>query len=48
MQFSENFTDRQAADAVGGRIDREYVVGLEWTDTGFDFSILSEFRTCIY
>ena len=45
MQFSENLTDRQAADAVRGRIDWKYALGLELTDTGFDFSVLSEFRT---
>jgi transposase len=45
MQFSENLTDRQAAEAVRGRIDWKYALGLELTDTGFDFSILSEFRT---
>jgi transposase len=45
MQFSENLTDRQAADAVRGRIDWKYALGLALTDTGFDFSVLSEFRT---
>ena len=45
MQFSENLTDRQAADAVRGRIDWKYALGLALTDAGFDFSILSEFRT---
>jgi transposase len=45
MQFSENLTDRQAADAVRGRIDWKYALGLALTDPGFDFSILSEFRT---
>jgi transposase len=45
MQFSENLTDRQAADAVRGRIDWKYALGLELTDVGFDFSVLSEFRT---
>jgi transposase len=45
MQFMENLTDRQAADAVRGRIDWKYVLGLELTDPGFDFSILSEFRS---
>src|ERR671933_2733070 len=45
MQFSENLTDRHAADAVRGRIDWKYALGLELTDTGFDFSVLSEFRT---
>lgn len=28
-----------------GRIDWKYALGLELTDTGFDFSVLSEFRT---
>ncbi len=45
LQFSEGLTDRQAADAVRGRIDWKYALGLELTDPGFDFSILSEFRT---
>jgi transposase len=45
MQFSEHLTDRQAADAVRGRIDWKYALGLELTATGFDFSVLSEFRT---
>ena len=47
MQFSENLTDRQAADAVRGRIDWKYALGLALTDPGFDFSVLSEFRTCL-
>jgi transposase len=37
-------TDRQAADAVRSRIDWKYALGLELTDPGFDFSVLSEFR----
>jgi transposase len=41
----ENLTDRQAADAVRGRIDWKYALGLELTDPGFDFSVLSEFRS---
>ncbi len=44
MQFLENLTDRQAADAVRGRIDWKYGLGLELTDPGFDYSVLSEFR----
>lgn len=44
MQYMENLTDRQAAEAVRGRIDWKYVLGLEITDDGFDYSILSEFR----
>lgn len=44
MQFAENLTDRQAADAVRARIDWKYALSLELTDNGFDFSVLSEFR----
>lgn len=44
MQFAEGLTDRQAADAVRGRIDWKYALGLELTDQGFNFSVLSEFR----
>lgn len=39
-QFFENLSDRQAADAVRGRIYWEYMLGLELTDPGFDFSLL--------
>ena len=45
LQFAENLTDRQAADAVRGRIDWKYCLGLELTDPGFDPSVLSEFRS---
>src|SRR5690606_21119593 len=45
MQFAENLTDRQAADAVRGRIDWKYALSLELTDEDFNFSVLSEFRT---
>lgn len=45
MQFMENLSDRQAAQAVRARIDWKYALGLELTDEGFDFSALSEFRT---
>ena len=44
MQCAENLTDRQAADAVRGRIDWQYALGLDLTDAGCDFSVLSEFR----
>ena len=37
-------TDRQEAFAVRTRIDWKYVLSLELTDSGFDFSVLSEFR----
>src|SRR3954451_24475451 len=45
LQFREGLSDRRAADAVRSRIDRKYLLGLELTDTGFDFSVLCEFRT---
>src|SRR6266699_6913221 len=45
MQFAEELPDRQAADAVRGRIDWKYALGLELTDAGMDASVLSEFRT---
>ena len=45
LQFAEGLADRQAADAVRGRIDWKYALGLELTDPGFDFSVLCEFRS---
>lgn len=44
LQFRETLSDRQAAEAVRSRIDWKYLLGLELTDEGFDFSVLSEFR----
>ena len=44
MQFAEGLSDRQAADAVRGRIDWKYALALELADPGFDASVLSEFR----
>src|SRR3712207_5701471 len=44
LQFLEGLTDRQAADAVRGRIDWKYLLGLELTDTGFHFTVLHAFR----
>jgi hypothetical protein len=45
LQFTADLTDRQAADAVRGRLDWKYCLGLELADPGFDFSVLSEFRS---
>lgn len=45
FQFLEGLTDRQAADAVRSRIDWKYALSLELNDSGFNFSVLSEFRT---
>ncbi len=44
MQFREGLSDRQAADAVRGRIDWKYLLALDLADAGFDFSVLCEFR----
>ena len=45
IQFAEGLSDRQAADAVRGRIDVKYALSLDLSDPGFDACILSEFRT---
>jgi len=45
FQCMENLTDRQAADAVRSRLDWKYALSLELTDSGFDHTVLSEFRT---
>ncbi len=45
MQYGEGLTDRQAAESVCTRIDWKYVLSLELTESGFDFSVLSEFRS---
>ena len=44
LQFVENLPDREAADAVRARIDWKYALGLELSDPGFHYSVLSEFR----
>jgi transposase len=44
LQFLEDLTDRQAADAVRSRIDWKYLLGLELADPGFDFTLLTDFR----
>ena len=46
LQFAEGLSDRQAAEAVRGRIDWKYLLGLDlMTDPGFHHTVLSEFRT---
>ena len=44
MQFREQLSDRQAAEAVRARIDWKYLLSLELSDPGFNYSVLSEFR----
>ena len=43
-QFREPLADRQAAEAVRARIAWKYLRGLDLTDPGFDFSVLSACR----
>src|SRR5512143_1489139 len=45
LQYVEGLSDRQAADAVRSRIDWKYALALELTDSGFDHTVLSEFRS---
>ena len=44
LQFAERLSDRDAAEAVRSRIDWKYLLCLELSDPGFDYSILSRFR----
>src|SRR6266516_3871659 len=44
MSLRPEVIGRIPADAVRGRIDWKYALGLELTDPGFDASVLSEFR----
>jgi transposase len=44
LQYAEGLADRHAADAVRSRIDWKYLLGLSLDDSGFDASVLSEFR----
>ncbi|MDQ3802298.1 MAG: IS1182 family transposase [Acidobacteriota bacterium] len=44
FQFIEGLSDRAAADAVRSRLDWKYALSLELTDSGFDPSVLCEFR----
>ena len=45
MQYMANLSDRGAVEAVAARIDWKYALGLKLTDPGFDFSVLSLFRS---
>ncbi|HET8681510.1 MAG TPA: IS1182 family transposase [Micromonosporaceae bacterium] len=44
LQFRHNLSDRDAAQAVCDRISWKYALGLELDYTGFDPSVLTEFR----
>jgi transposase len=45
LQYIEGLSDRQAADAVRGRVDWKYALALELDDPGFNHTVLSEFRS---
>ncbi len=45
LQFAEGLSDREAAETVRARIDWKYLLHLDLEDEGFDFSVLSEFRS---
>jgi transposase len=45
FQMAENLTDRQAAEAVRDRLPWAYALGLDLGDTGFDHTVLCEFRS---
>ncbi len=45
MQYIANLSHRGAAEAVAARIDWKYVLGMDLSDPGFDFSVLSSFRS---
>ncbi|MGW2370442.1 transposase [Streptomyces sp. NPDC001667] len=44
LQFTENLTGRQAAEAARERLLWKYALGMELADAGFDFTVLSKFR----
>jgi len=45
LQMAEDLTDRGAAAQVRFRMDWKYALGMELSDSGFDHTVLSEFRT---
>jgi transposase len=44
MQYMEGLTDRQAADAVRRCMDWKYALCLDLSDSGFNFTLLHDFR----
>src|ERR687895_2006 len=44
LPCAEGRSDRQAAHAVRSRLDWQYGLRLEWTDPGFEASVLGEVR----
>lgn len=44
IEYMEDLSDTEVAEQIRARIDLKYFLGLELTDTGFDASVLTEFR----
>src|SRR3990172_2341827 len=44
FQYMEDIADRAAAEAIRLRLDWKYALHLPLDDTGFNFSVLSEYR----
>ncbi|WP_034270236.1 IS1182 family transposase [Actinospica robiniae] len=44
LQFLHNLSDREAVVAMADRISWKYALGLDVAETGFDASVLAEFR----
>lgn len=44
MQTAENLSDEEAVEAVAGRIDWKYMLGMRIDESSFDASILVDFR----
>jgi transposase len=45
LQYTENLTDRQAAEMVTRAIDWKYALAMELSEEGFDDSVLAKFRS---
>jgi transposase len=44
VQYMEDLSDWEAAEAVHSRIDLKYLLGVELANEGFDYLVLREFR----
>ena len=45
MQYMANLSDRGAVEAIAARIDWKYALGMNLTESGFDSSVLTLFRS---
>lgn len=48
LQFHEDLSDEEAADAVRSRLDWKYLLALPADDAGFDASVLCDFRARLH